>query len=145
MSSSLSGSTTRFADRFIWLHPNDCDPPHSLDMESQRDFNKVRDLYRQFVDNGFNISMPVLIGYPLNGRVQLLTGTHRHMAAKWADITLPVSLRLRSDIERLWGTQDWLDVVKDVPVQDLMNLPVEEGFRIPIHQPVDPSQLYKKE
>lgn len=133
----------RVANKFIWLSAEDCDPPHGLDMDSPRDFNKVRDLATAFAEEGFDLDMPVLIGYPLNGRIQLLTGTHRHRAAEWTNTKLPVSLRLRSDVERLWGTGEWNELIKDTPVKELMNVVVEDGARIPPYQPVDTKHLYE--
>lgn len=58
-----------------------------------------------------------LVGYPWEGKIQLLSGTHRHMAAGLADILLPVTLWLRSDIEKYWGTNDWFVVMEDIPVK----------------------------
>jgi len=101
----------------IWLHPNDCDPPHGLNMG---DWEKVKRLYTMFVAKGFDLTKSALVGYPLNGRVQLLSGTHRHRAAKVADILLPVTLWLRSDIEAYWGKPEWSTVMQDIPVEELI-------------------------
>ena len=105
----------------VWVHHSDCDPPHGLDMESEHDRVKVAGLLAQFVQSGFDKRFPALIGYPDgNGRIQLLSGTHRHKAAEVLDtMMLPVTLWLRSDVESSWGLEDWLKVMKDVPVQEL--------------------------
>lgn len=111
---------TRYARLFIWVDPEDCEPPHGLDLEpGSRDSLKVEMLQEAFEKEGFDMSEPCLIGYPNEGRIQLLSGTHRHEAARRAGIKLPVHLVLRSVVEALWGTEEWPNVIKDVPVRDL--------------------------
>ncbi len=130
---------------FVWVSPDDCEPPHGLDMESERDFNKVEMLRKEFETNGFDLKMPALVGYPLEGRIQLLSGTHRHLAAKQAGILLPVTLWLRSDIEKMWGTDMWDNTIKDISVADLMTFMMEDGFKVPPHEPVDVNQIYNSD
>lgn len=127
----------RKAQFFVWLHPDDCTPPHGLDMQSRRDANKVDMLREAFLKDGFNMSMPALVGYPKDGKIQLLSGTHRHMAAQQAGILLPVTMWLRDDVERLWGTDEWSRLIQDIPVNNLKELPVPEGFRIPPYERVE--------
>ncbi len=118
----------RFARQYVLLHPDDCDPPHGLDMyPGSRDWMKVERLKQAFIGQGFDPNEPALVGYPRDGRVQLLSGTHRHLAAKQAGIALPVTLKLRSVVEAAWGTDAWDDLIKDVPVKDLEMAPVCEG------------------
>lgn len=113
---------TRRATFFVWLDPNDCDPPHGLDLTpGSRDSLKVERLAEAFWLHGFDPNEPALGGYPLNGRVQLYKGTHRHEAAKRAGIMLPVTVHLRSEVEATWGTPAWLELTKDVPVRDLVD------------------------
>lgn len=98
----------RFARHYVLLHPDDCEPPHGLDLEpGSRDSIKVERLTEAFARDGFDKTMPALVGYPLDGRVQLASGTHRHEAAKRAGIRLPVKLTLRSHVEAMWGTPAW--------------------------------------
>ncbi len=105
-----------------WLNPNDCDPPHGLDLRrGSKDFKKVAELYMAFVSDGFDKSKSALVGYPLGGRVQLLSGTHRHTAAYQAGILLPVTLFLRSYVEAYWGTSKWQKLMVDISVTDLEN------------------------
>lgn len=106
----------------LWVHPSDCDPPHGLDMEAEHDRKKVKDLFDAFAAEGFNKKYPALVGYPNGeGRIQLLSGTHRHFAAVMAGILLPVTLWLRSDVEESWGMEEWARVMRDVPVEELEN------------------------
>lgn len=80
----------RYARLFVWMHPIDLDPPHGLDLEpGSRDSLKVEALTEAFAKDGFDRDEPALVGYPLNGRIQLATGTHRHEAASRAGIRLP--------------------------------------------------------
>ena len=109
-------------DLVTWLHPTDCIPPHGLDMTSPHDYLKVEMLYEAFVTSGFDKKKPALVGYPLDGKVQLLSGTHRHRAALMADIELPVTIWLQSDIIDKWGTDEWKRVMADVPLYRLERL-----------------------
>ena len=100
-----------------WVDPADCDPPHGLDLTMPRHFNKVNMLVAAFLDRGFDKAHSALVAYPLNGRLQLLSGTHRHEAAKRAGIKLPLTIWLRTDIETTWGHLDeWRRVMRDIPV-----------------------------
>lgn len=111
----------RYARQYILVHPDDCDPPHGLDLTAgSRDSLKVERLTEAFLKSGFDPNEPALVGYPLNGRIQLLSGTHRHEAAKRANILLPVKMVLRSIVEASWGMPGWLEkLIVDVPVKDL--------------------------
>lgn len=91
---------------FYFLHPLTCDPPHRISHEE-----KLADLADEFVTNGWSPEHPVLIGYVLDGRVQLLSGTHRHAAANYACIALPVLLRPYAEIEQAWGTEHWAEIM----------------------------------
>jgi hypothetical protein len=118
----------RWARQYTLLHPQDCDPPHGLDLSpGSRDDLKVTALAEAFATSGFDPCEPALVGYPLNYRVQLLTGTHRHEAARRTGILLPVRLVLRSAVEGTWGTERWETLVRDVPVKDLECAEVEDG------------------
>lgn len=123
--------------QLVWLDPNDCDPPHSLDMSSEHDASKVEMLVEAFSKDGFDKNYPALVGYPLNGRIQLLSGTHRHMAAGIAGIKLPVTIWLRSDIETRWGTDLWESAIADIPVLELESHPLEDGFILSNYDRVD--------
>lgn len=123
---------TRYARQYVRVCPEDCDAPHGLDLEpGSRDDLKVRWLTEMFRTNGFDPAMPALIGYPKDGRIQLLSGTHRHAAAKRAGIGLPVRLQLRSIVEASWGTETWERLMRDIPVQDLEWAPIDEGGKPP--------------
>jgi len=132
----------RYARRYVLLHPTDCDPPHGLDMSpGGRDDLKVQRLERSFVESGFDQDEPALVGYPLNGRIQLLSGTHRHTAALRANIMLPVALTLSSIVQAAWGTPEWEHVIADVPVKNLELAEVEATTPAPgIDERVDLTQ-----
>ncbi len=131
----------RTARQFVWVHPDDCEPPHGLNMNDPRDYEKVNYLRECFLEKGFDLDQPALIGYPLNGKIQLLSGTHRHLAAKQAGILLPVSLWLRSDIERMWGTMGWEKAIEDISVRDLRDRLLSEGESIPPYEPINTKEL----
>lgn len=118
--------------QYTLLAPGDCDPPHGLDLEPwSRDSIKVEHLTDTFQKNGFDNNYPALVGYPLAGRIQLASGTHRHEAARRAGILLPVTIFLRSDVEAFWGTDKWSDLIKDIAVKDLELAPVKDGVDLP--------------
>lgn len=104
----------------IWLSTEDMDPPHGIDMSSVRDSEAVFAMVRDFETHGFDKSRPALIGYPLNGRIQLLSGSHRYVAAQLTGTKLPVTLWLQSDIHGSWGSlEEWARVMRDIPVAEL--------------------------
>ena len=104
----------------LWLDPSDCDRPHGLDLTEPHHFRKVNMLLEAFLEKGFDESCSALVGYPLEGRIQLLSGTHRHEAARRAGIKIPVTLFLGSDVSRAWGDLDlWRKVMEDIPVCNL--------------------------
>lgn len=104
----------------VWMHPSDLDPPHGLEMDWEHDVAKVEMLFNAFTTEGFDRSHAALVGYPLAGRVQLLSGTHRHRAASLIGMSLPIVLWLRSDVEAAWGQLEaWMKVIKDHPVSEL--------------------------
>lgn len=118
---------TRYARLYIWVDPSDCDPPHGLDLEpGSRDSLKVEKLQQDFEQFGFDLDMPALVAYPNNGRIQLLSGTHRHEAAKRVGIKLPVHFIMRSLVEAKWGTDEWANIIKDIPVRELECVEVPE-------------------
>jgi ParB-like chromosome segregation protein Spo0J len=99
------------ARALIMLHPDDCDPPHAADDA------KMRVFVEKFEKAGFDPEHPAVIGYPFNGRIQLLSGSHRHAAAKRLGLKLPVTLWLSSDVEKAWGDlEEWAKIMRQVPV-----------------------------
>lgn len=137
----MSDLNPRYANMYILVHPSDCDPPHGLDMEGERDRAKVEWLLEEFLRNGFGKDFPALVGYPKDGRIQLLSGTHRHYAAVLSGIRLPVRMVLRSVVEGTWGTDQWLETIKDIPVKELENVLVPEGTPEKFYDPVNMEEI----
>lgn len=127
----------RKAKFYILVDPDDCIPPHGLNMEYEYHKNKVEGLRQMFVKDGFDTNYSALVGYPLGDKIQLLSGTHRHRAAKQAGIKLPVTLWLRSDVERVWGTEMWDRLIEDIAVKDLECMELKDGFKIPPYDRVE--------
>ncbi len=71
--------------RALWLSAFECLPPHAVT-------HPIRewDLCRDFRRAGWDLSCPALVGYLSQGRVQLLSGSHRWAAARRAEIKMPV-------------------------------------------------------
>lgn len=131
----------RYSKRYILAHPEDCIAPHGLDLtEGGRDAIKVDHLYSCFTKDGFDPNEPALVGYPLNDKIQLLTGTHRHEAAKRANMMLPITIHLRSAVEAAWGTPAWDILIQDIPVKDLENVIIERSEIAGLNERVDLSK-----
>lgn len=97
----------------IWVDPADCDPPHAAEP------TKMAKFVTAFQEAGFDENHPAVIGYPFNGRIQLLSGSHRHAAAIRTGTKLPVTMWLQSDVQRAWGNlAEWAKVMRQVPVHD---------------------------
>lgn len=131
----------RYARMYVLVAPEDCDPPHGLDLGAARDSTKVARLVTAFSGFGFDPTEPALVGYPLNGRIQLVTGTHRHCAAGLAKILLPVRIIMRSEVEATWGTDLWTQTIRDIPVRDLECVEVPEGVHDPLPEPVNMQEI----
>lgn len=96
----------------IYFDVKDCIPPHSV-----KDFKKVERFIKIFENEGFNKNEPCLIGYPWEGKIQLLSGSHRYKAAEIVGLQLPVVLWLRSDVEKSWGDiNSWKEIMKEIPI-----------------------------
>lgn len=122
----------RKAKQYLLAHPEDCVPPHGLDLTpGSRDSLKVEFLEAAFREHGFDPNEPALVGYAnADKKIQLLTGTHRHEAARRCDMFLPIRMIMRSTVERTWGTECWSYVIEDRPVKDLEMAVVKEGGAI---------------
>jgi len=114
-----------------WIHPSDLDPPHGLDLVHGSDLHRCLSLFEAFQTAGFDRTRPALVAYPLHGRIQLLSGTHRLQAAVWADMALPVVFWLRSSIEAAFGNLDqWFTVMKEIPVVELETWTRADLYRV---------------
>ena len=97
----------------IWINPWWVFPPHRVTHP-----DKVTEFANHFASYGW-AKFPVLTGYwhwpaPDHPRVQLLTGTHRHAAAKLVDIEIPVVVWAEWKVERAWGDlQAWKELFLD--------------------------------
>lgn len=97
--------------KLMWLDPSRCDPPHRPVREEQ-----VVDLANAFL-SGWGANKPALVGYEMNGRIQLLSGSHRHAASLLAGIRIPVVLKPLAVVESAWGDLDaWAEVMRDESV-----------------------------
>lgn len=134
----------RYSNHYTLLSAEDCEPPHGLDLTlGSRDLNKVEKLQECFISQGFDLNKPALIGYPKDGVIQLLSGTHRHEAAKRAGIKLPVSIFPRSIVEAYWGTDKWNDLILDIPVKQLTLMEVGDPVPPPgLDERIDLSEGY---
>lgn len=92
----------------VWLSPLDCSPPHRVTHPE-----KFSELITEFCARGWDESNPRLLGYfwPEDGRVQLISGSHRWAAALCAEIDIPVDVYPFEFIQEIWGTQRWLELL----------------------------------
>lgn len=100
-----------------WVLPQDCDPPHGITHDKTYELLIEAFLKKEgYPGSGWDTKEPVLIGYPLDGRIQLLSGSHRWAAAKDAGIKIPVLMRQRSVIEASFGLlSEWEKIMKAPP------------------------------
>ncbi len=82
---------------YLLADPQDCQPPHGLDLRSNYDADQVAILKAQFLSSGWG-SYPALIGYRLGAHIQLANGARHHLAAQQAGIKIPVALWLHEDL-----------------------------------------------
>lgn len=91
-----------------WLHPQACTPPHAVGRPEQ-----VEELAHQFQTSGWDRSKPALIGYPWEGSVQLLSGSHRWAASVQAQLeAIPVVVVDFALVDRAWGTDEWAELMR---------------------------------
>ena len=71
-----------------WLNPTIADPPHAVCSYLKRDT-----LTAAFRTHGWDPFEPALLGYPWEGRIQLIDGSHRWDAAMEAPLShIPIYL-----------------------------------------------------
>lgn len=92
-----------------WLSPSACAPPHRVARPEQ-----VEGLAREFRARGWDPGAPTLVGYELDGAVQLLSGSHRWAAAELAGLALiPVVVRGLRRVQVSWGDLiAWAEVMR---------------------------------
>lgn len=93
--------------RFEHLCPSALTPPHAVVRPAQ-----VDELAADMRARGWSGSP--LIGYPLDGGIQLLTGTHRQAGSIRANLsTIPVKVYPLSVVTRCWGRLNrWLLLIQ---------------------------------
>lgn len=87
-----------------------CDPPHRVTHE-----DKLIELANEFAVNGWSRDHPVLVGYVLEGRIQLLSGSHRFAAARMNNLPVPVLVWPYEAVKDAWGTEGWAGIM-DAPL-----------------------------
>lgn len=103
----VAGSNPAGSTKIEWVDPMLCDPPHRITHH-----DKMCDLAYLFRIGGWDPEQPALIGYRNGERIQLVSGTHRWNAAVGVLKRIPV---LMIDAEKLWGSQEWIDFLKNPP------------------------------
>ena len=96
----------------LMLAPGDCDPPHRVGRPEQ-----VMELQAAFARDGWSPKHPSLVGYPLNGRIQLLSGSHRWAASVGVLDRIPVAVVPLRLVEESWGDLDRWPVVMGAGVR----------------------------
>ena len=80
-------------------------PPHGLTHP-----DKLEELISAFSESGWDETKPRLIGYfwEEDNRVQLVSGSHRWLAARYVKIDIPIHVYSFEYIQSIWGTDEWL-------------------------------------
>ena len=81
-----------------WISPEHCDPPHSVSHPDH-----AIELANQFLKGGWDRSKPALIGYPWGNKIQLLSGSHRWIAAKMTNTLIPCVVVPFEEVKAAWG------------------------------------------
>lgn len=111
---------------FRWLDAAACDPPHRVTHAEKFDA-----IAASLAASGWKPDEPVLLGYEREGRVQLITGSHRHAAAR--ALRLPLPVLIRHDVDALWGTDGWVRMIAQPPrLQEIHMLRVYLSLDPPI-------------
>lgn len=92
-----------------WIETRNCDPPHRV-----THMDKFFELYDMFVLHGWDKNHPPLLGYFFDKKIQLISGSHRWAAADKAGIKIPVLLFSYETITNIWGTDGWLQLLKNI-------------------------------
>jgi len=99
-----------FRTRVKWIEPKRCMPPHRVTHP-----DKFIDLCEQFTSSGWDTKKPALIGYQMK-KIQLISGSHRWVAAIHSNIQIPVIIYPYNTIVKIWGTDEWLELLQNVPI-----------------------------
>jgi len=102
----------RFRTKVTWISPSRCSPPHRVTHPE-----KFQQLYLEFCASGWNKKEPPLLGYQMRN-IQLISGSHRWAAARLAKIDIPVIIYSYKSIEKIWGTDEWLQLLTNVYLID---------------------------
>jgi hypothetical protein len=97
-----------------WVTPWECAPPHRITHPE-----KYYELREQFAKtNRWGADQPALLGYKFlpNEKIQLLSGSHRWQAALDGGLDfIPVAMVPYAYLVGIWGTDEWLDLIKNPP------------------------------
>lgn len=93
-----------------WLATTECAPPHRV-----TDWDKCYALRDGLKETGWRHDCPVLLGYPFEGTVQLISGSHRWAAARLLERSCPVWVLPYETVAELWGTEAWVELVAQPP------------------------------
>ena len=92
----------------VLLHADECWPPHKVSRSEQ-----VCQLEEQFRVEGWGAGYPNLVGYPWEGRIQLLNGSHRWAAANQIHMPVPVVVVSYEQVEQAWGNlEEWQQIMQ---------------------------------
>lgn len=75
-------------------------PPHRADPV------KVLHIRASMARDGWRQDCSVLVGYTVGNTIQLLSGSHRFVAAKQEGILIPLVLWAQTEIQDAWGDLD---------------------------------------
>ena len=95
----------------LMLSAADCCPPHAVTDPPRLVWLKENLLRDGWVG-------PYLLGYPLDGYVQLVSGSHRYEACMQLGMKFPVAVASKNTIELIWGTDEWVDMMTTPPLYE---------------------------
>lgn len=97
------------------MHWSELDPPHAADPYKTA---VIASALQRF---GWLPSEPCVLGYPLEGRTQLLSGSHRWDACRLLDRSMPVVLKSFSEVQEAWGDIDrWAQIMAPIKLCEVV-------------------------
>jgi hypothetical protein len=97
----------------IWVPWTVCEPPHVVTHP-----NKLDELIVAFKWKGWDLNRDALVGYMRDGRIQLLSGSHRWEAARRTDNDVPVVIRSEAEVREAFGDLGrWNAIMTPIPAK----------------------------
>lgn len=95
-------------EKVQWLLAEECDPPHAVTHPEKLEalVLSLRNCW-----NG-----PALLGYKFEGRIQLISGSHRWTASQLLGERMPVFMLDYNYVQCCYGMDTWQELMNSAPI-----------------------------